>query len=100
MRSSKFSRQQEVSVTTSISSSSLWVVEHIDPKARFDSVGTPVCSGQSILIKHCITGQWLASDSVTYINDFGKEFEVYAKSLTSHGKTQNLYSEKVGHRDI
>ena len=74
MRSSKFSRNQEVSVTSDLSSSSIWVIEHIDPKKRFDSVGCPVQCSEEILIKHCITGQWLASDTVPYINDFGKEF--------------------------
>lgn len=97
MRSSKFSRLQEVSVTSNLNPNTLWVIEHIDPKLRFDAVGEPVESGQPILIKHCITGQWLASDNVTYINDFGKEFEVYSKSWLTHNKTQNLFSESVGH---
>jgi hypothetical protein len=50
-----------------------------------------------VLIKHCATGQWLGSDTVIYVNDFGKEFEVYGKSWLTNNKTQNLFSEKVGH---
>jgi hypothetical protein len=32
-----------------------------------------------------------------YINDFGKEFEVYSKSWLTNNKPQNLFSEQVGH---
>lgn len=97
MRSSKFSRFQEVSVTADLSSNTLWTIEHFDPKIRFDGKGAEVVSGEVLLIKHCTTGQWLASDKVTYINNFGKEFEVYGKSWFTNNKTQNLISEKVGH---
>ncbi len=42
MRSSKFSRNQEVSITTSLNANSIWVFEHVNPKLRFDSVGEEV----------------------------------------------------------
>jgi hypothetical protein len=42
----------------------------------------------------------LATDYVNYINEFGKEYEVFAKSYLVHNKTQNLYSEKVGHKSV
>lgn len=74
MRSSKFSRHQEVSVTTAYTSSSLWTIEHYDPKQRFDCKGLEVAAGDILLIKHCLTCQWLASDKVPYVNDFGQEF--------------------------
>lgn len=64
---------------------------------RFDAKGEQIKTGEALLIKHCATGQWLASDDVTYINDFGKEFEVYSKSWISNNKTQNLFGEKIGH---
>ena len=92
MRNSKFSRQPEVSVTADINSGSIWIVEHYDPKFRFDAAGKDVQPGEQILFKHCLTAQWLASDKVTYINNFGSEFEVFAKSMLTNNKTQNLYS--------
>jgi hypothetical protein len=39
---------------------------------RFDGKGAEVVSGELVLIKHLTTGQWLGSDNVTYVNDFGK----------------------------
>ena len=92
MRSSKFSRHQEVSVTTAYNSASLWVIESFDPKKRFDCKGNQIEAGDTILLKHCLTSQWLATDKVPYINNFGHEFEVFGKSFTTNNKTQNLYS--------
>lgn len=42
MRSSKFSRHQEVSVTADLNSNTIWIIEHSNPKLRFDSVGSNV----------------------------------------------------------
>lgn len=50
------------------------------------------------MLKHLPTGQWLASDTVKYVNQFGVEYEVFAKSYLVNNKTQNLFSEKEGHR--
>lgn len=74
MRSSKFSRQQEVSVTATLSSSSIWVVEKLQAKERFDSVGKEVSLSEGVLLRHLPTSQWLASDTVKYVNDFGVEY--------------------------
>lgn len=74
MRSSKFSREQEVSMTANLNSHSLWAIEKVNAKERFDSVGKEVNEDEPILLKHVSTGQWLASDTVKYINDFGCEF--------------------------
>lgn len=71
MRSSKFSRLQEVSVTATLSSTSLWTIEKVNAKERFDSVGKEISIDEPILIKHIPTSQWLASDTVKYVNDFG-----------------------------
>jgi hypothetical protein len=98
MRSSKFSRQQEVSVTSTISSSSIWVVEKVNAKERFDSVGKEVLIEETVLLKHLPTSQWLASDTIKYINDFGVEYEVFGKSFLTNNKTQNLFAEKEGHK--
>lgn len=98
MRSSKFSRQQEVSITANLNSNSIWVVEKVNAKERFDSVGHEVGKNETVLLKHLATGQWLASDAVKYVNQFGVEYEVFAKSYLVNNKTQNLFSEKEGHR--
>ena len=50
-------------------------------------VGQPINANEPLLIKHCHTGQWLASDLVTYNNDFGTEFEVSAHSYINPKKT-------------
>jgi hypothetical protein len=71
MRSSKFSRHQEVSVTANFNSNSIWVIETVNAKERFDSVGKPVLTNSTILLKHLTTAQWLASENVKYVNDFG-----------------------------
>lgn len=44
-----------------------------------------------MLIKHEMTNQWLAADTVTYENTFGKEYEVMANNFLVNNKTQNLY---------
>ena len=49
-----------------------------------------------MLIRHCQTTQYLASDSKSIKNDFGTEFEVSAHSYNSINKTQNLALEKKG----
>tara|TARA_B110000503_G_C6899506_1_gene310104 strand:+ start:464 stop:616 length:153 start_codon:yes stop_codon:yes gene_type:complete len=39
----------------------------------------------------------LANDFVSYLNDFGTEYEVFCKSFLSLGKSHNLKQEKDGH---
>lgn len=58
-------------MTASLDSRSIWVVETVSAKDRFDSVGKEVPEDEPILLKHLSTGQWLASEQVPYINDFG-----------------------------
>jgi hypothetical protein len=43
-----------------------------------------------------MTNQWLAADTVTFENTFGKEYEVMANNFLVNNKTQNLYQEKKG----
>ena len=62
----KFSRKQEVSVTSKDTFNSVWIVEYHDPKVRFEYNGQPVQCDQPVLLKHCFTAQWLASDNVQY----------------------------------
>lgn len=87
-------------MTADLNSNSLWIIEKLDAKQRFDSVGTELCEDEPFVFKHVTTGQWLASDCVKYINDFGVECEVFAHSFLATNKTQNLFAEKVGHRSV
>ena len=63
-------------------------------------MGNEVQTSEPILLKHVLTSQWLASETVKYTNDFGVEFEVFAKSFLVNNKTQNLFAEKTGHRSV
>jgi len=58
----RFSRKQEVGFYAKSSYTTVWEIEHIDPKVRFENQGNPVMAGDPILLKHCHTAQWLASD--------------------------------------
>lgn len=62
--------------------------------------GEPVKLNDLILIKHCFTQQWIASDHHKQTNDFGTEFEVFAKSFQNLQKTHNLIAEKQGRTTI
>ncbi|EAR89421.1 EF hand protein, putative (macronuclear) [Tetrahymena thermophila SB210] len=96
----KFSRKQEVSISTNEGINSAWCFEYMDPKLRYEMKGQPVRSGEPVLIKHIPTCQWLATDNVQYNNEFGQEFEVFCNSYQCHNKTQNLIAEKVGRKTI
>ena len=50
----------------------------------------------TVLIKHEMTNQWLAGDTKTYENTFGKEYEIMAHCFLVNNKTQNLYQEAKG----
>lgn len=43
-----------------------------------------------------MTNQWLAGDTKTYDNTFGKEFQVMAHNFLVNSKSQNLYQEAKG----
>mgnify|MGYP001617066926 CR=1 FL=1 len=60
------------------------------------AVGAPVPSNTPIIIEHCATSHYLASDKIDYINDFGSEFEVSVKSYSTNNKSQQLNLEKIG----
>lgn len=65
----------------------MWCIEYSDPKLRYEMKGEPVRAGEPVLIKHVPTSQWLASDNILYNNEFGREFEVFCHSFTTHNKT-------------
>jgi len=97
----KFSRKQEVGFYAKSNYDTVWVIEHIDPKVRFENAGNPVMAGEAILLKHCQTAQWLASDlSYGIKNEFGVEYEVFGHSFQTLNKTQNLISERTGKTTI
>lgn len=52
----------------------VWIFEHPDPNQRLEMQGAPVQADDSVLLKHEMTNQWLASDNKTYKNTFGEEF--------------------------
>lgn len=64
----KMSGKQEVLLSSKFSNSSLWQIEHNDPKIRFDAMGHQVVSGQPLLLKHIGTSQWLATDHFVFIS--------------------------------
>ena len=92
----KFSRFQEVSMSSSRGPNTIWLAEHADSRVRFESQGLPVTANSDVVLKHNQTGQWLSSDHINYRNDFGLEFEVSCHSYLDTRKTQQLSSEKVG----
>jgi hypothetical protein len=62
--------------------------------------GGEIHIGEEVLIRHALTAQWLAADLNIYLNEFGEEFEVFAKSMLLANKTQNLAAEKMGHISV
>jgi len=97
----ELSRRQEVGIYSKTDFNTVWTIEHIDPKVRFENEGNPVLAGEPILLKHCQTAQWLASDPAHSIkNEFGAEYEVFGHSFQTLNKTQNLISEKTGRTTI
>lgn len=93
---SRFSRNQEVLMTSKKNYYNCWVIEHINPELRFAYNGKPIPIDEPFLIRHCSTGRLLASNVVDYYNDYGREFEVCCFNFMSCNKYQILKSEKDG----
>lgn len=68
----------------------------MNPNYRNSSLGEPVPANDGVLIEHCATSQYLASDKIDYRNDFGMEYEVCVNSYSTNNKSQALNLEKVG----
>jgi len=90
------SRHQEASVNAGEQYNGTWIIDAIDPNSRFERQGEPVKVGEPVLIRHCQTGHYLASDDVAIKSDFGSECEVMCHSFAKANKTQNLALEKKG----
>lgn len=74
----------------------VWTVEPVDPLKKKIDHGKPVPANSAIAIKHCATGELLASDLIDYRNDFGLEYEVCVHNDTTKNKSQNLALESAG----
>lgn len=96
LRCARFSRNQEVSMYVKPIYDTVWMIEHIDPNMRMKAVGNPLYTNEPIILKHCSTAHYLASDFVDYRNDFGSEYEVCVHSYSTANKSQQLILEKTG----
>jgi hypothetical protein len=67
---SKYSRNQEVTLSSVPEQYTLWKVLHVNPQERLQSEGTPVPINTAIVISHICTNQLLAATKVPYSNDF------------------------------
>ena len=65
----------------------VWRVLSQDPNKRNTSIGSPVMVNDPILVEHCATSHYLASDSIQYRNDFGTEYEVCVFSYATNNKS-------------
>ena len=65
----------------------VWRVLHADPNLRTKSIGEPVMANEPVLIEHCATAHYLASDNIEYRNDFGMEYEVCVHSYCTKNKS-------------
>ena len=93
---SPVTRKQEASFSSKNNYSGAWVIDYLDPNQRFEKQGEPVLANEPILIRHCGTSHYLASDLNKYKNDFGQEYEVCVNSFASKNRSQNLALEKEG----
>lgn len=92
----RFSRNQEVCMVTKSIYNTVWKIVHVNPNLRVSSIGEPVTAHDEIVIEHCATAQFLSSDKIKYMNEFGLEYEVSVFSQTTNNKSQALNLEKVG----
>lgn len=73
-----------------------WIIDWCDPNERLEYQGQPVRASDPILLRHCQTQHYLASDNVRYKTCFGGEKEVSCNSFAQLNKTQNLALETKG----
>ncbi len=92
----RFSRNQEVCLIVKNIYNTVWKIAHADPNLRIPTQGQPLVANEPIILEHCATAHFLASDKLNYRNDFGTEYEVCVHSYATANKTQQLTLEKVG----
>lgn len=83
-------------LTSNLNFNCAWVLEHVTPNERFESMGFEVMANSQVVIKHGSTGQLLASNTEVNQNCFGKESNVYCCSHFIPSKSQNLIAERTG----
>lgn len=84
---SPVSRNNEASMSATNNYSGVWVIDTLDPNFRMERQGEPVRTQDPILIRHCSTSHYLASDECRYANDFGGEKEVMCHSFAVQNRT-------------
>ena len=87
---SRFSRNQEVLISSEENFFNCWTIEHIDPSKRLEVQGQPVPSSEPFLIRHDQTGKLLSSDLIDYFNDFGHEYEMCCNNYLPYGRYQKI----------
>ncbi len=83
----RFSRHQEVSMIPKNIYNTVWKIDHAQPQMRLKVRGSPIEANSPVVIEHCATSHCLASDKLSYRNDFGMEFEVNVHSYTTANKS-------------
>ena len=78
---SPVSRNNEASMHAKSNFAGVWVIDTLDPNFRMERQGEPVRTQDPILIRHCSTSHYLASDNCRYKNNFGGEKEVMCHSF-------------------
>jgi len=85
---SRYSRNQEVCITTAQGWNTVWEVQYLDPQFKMEMEGQAVPTNAPIALVHCGTHQHLASDVIKYKNDFGTEYEMFCKTFSDVEKGQ------------
>jgi hypothetical protein len=85
---SRVSKAQEVCMSSKPDFMTVWEVQFLDPQYRLEMEGMPVQTNVPILINHCGTNCFLGSDTFTFNNDYGKEYEVFCKTCNDNTKGQ------------
>jgi hypothetical protein len=85
---SRYSRNQEVVMSTKSDWSTVWEVQYLDPQFKMEMEGQPVPTNAPVSLMHCATHSHMASDVIKYRNDFGTEYEMFCKSFIDVQKGQ------------
>jgi hypothetical protein len=92
----RFSRNQEVCLSSKNVYNATWKILALHPNDRVPTLGQPVQANAPVIIEHCATAHFLASDLINYRNNFGMEFEVCVHSYSTKNKSQALQLEQTG----
>ena len=84
---SPVSRLNEATMHGKSNYAGVWLVDAIDPNFRMEMQGEPVRVNEPLLLRHCSTSHYLASDDKRYANDFGGEKEVMCHSFAILNRT-------------